>query len=124
MLEVAPPSPEPGLQTENAGSPARLSPLLSKKRAKRTTPHKAQACRKLEQQVGAVAVRRIAGVLAAAQQRRFVALGGERQRLYARAFMRAVAKGLLLASPAAAPSVTSPGFQLDLIRAELRSFRL
>src|SRR5680860_1050689 len=69
--------------------------------------------------MGAVAKRRIAGVLAAAQQRHFRALCGEHQRLNAGAGMGAVAERLLLAPPATAPGVAFAGLELDLIRAEL-----
>src|SRR5262245_1011840 len=79
---------------------------------------------KLEQQMGAVAERRIAGILAAAEQRALGALGGEHQGLDACAGMGAVAKRLLLASPAAAPGIALSCFELDLIGAELRPFQL
>src|SRR5262245_34660859 len=74
--------------------------------------------------MGAAAERRIAGILAAAEQRALGALGGEHQGLDACAGMGAIAKRLLLTSPAAAPGVALSCFELDLIRAELRPFRL
>ena len=83
-----------------------------------------EACPRLEQHMGAVAVGRIAGILAAAEERKLGSLRGEHERLDVRASMRSVAKRLVLAPPAAAPSVTLAGFELDLIGAELRPFRL
>ena len=78
-----------------------------------------EACPRLEQQMGAVAVGGIAGILAAAEQRKLRPFRGEHERLDARAGMGPVAKGLLLAPPAAAPRVAFAGLQFDLIRAEL-----
>jgi hypothetical protein len=78
----------------------------------------------LKQEVGAVAKGGIPGILAAAKQRRFRVFGGEHQGLDVRAGVGAVAKGLLLASPAAAPGVTFARLELDLVGAELWAFRL
>ena len=68
----------------------------------------------------AVAVRRIAGILAAAKQRKLGPLRGEHQRLDPGSGMRAVAERLLLAPPAAAPGIAFAGLELDLIGGELR----
>src|SRR6185437_17085420 len=72
----------------------------------------------------AVAIGRIARILAAAEQRKLAPLRREHQRLDPGAGMRAVAKRLLLAPAAAAPSIAFAGLELDLIRVELRSFWL
>jgi hypothetical protein len=74
--------------------------------------------------MGAVTIWRVAGILAATEQRRLGALGGEHQRLDAGAVVGAVAKRLFLASPAAAPSIAFTLFELDLVRAELWSLWL
>src|SRR4029077_2945452 len=74
--------------------------------------------------MGAVAVGRIAGVLAAAKKGKLGSLGGEHQWLDAGPGLRPVAKGLLLASPAATPGIALAGFEFHLIRAELRPFWL
>ena len=100
------------------------APLLSKKGFPRTTLREGQECPRLEQEVRAVAKGRVARVLAAAKERRLVALGGEHQRFNSGAGVRAIAKGLLLAPPAAAPGIAFPGLKLDLIRVELRSLWL
>ena len=113
-----------GLQSLCWDAGARLWPLLSKKGWPRTTLHAPYACSKSEQQMRAVAKRGITRVLAAAKQRCFGALGGERQGLDSRAFMRSVAKGLLFAPPAAAPGIAFAGLELDLIGAELRTLWL
>ena len=72
----------------------------------------------------AVAERWIAGVLAAAQKRALGPFRGEHQGLNAGPGMRAIAEGLLLAPTAAAPGVALSRFELGLIRAELRPFRV
>ena len=82
------------------------------------------ACLNSEQHMRPVAIRRVAGVLAAAKQRKLGALGREHQGLDSGAGMRPVAKWLFLTAPAAAPGIALPGLELDLVRAELRSLRL
>ena len=72
----------------------------------------------------AVAIGRIARILAAAEQRKLGPLRREHQWLAPGAGMRAVAKGLLLAPAAAAPSIPFAGLELDLIGVELRSLWL
>jgi hypothetical protein len=74
--------------------------------------------------MGSVAKWRIAGILAAAQQRRFRAFCSEHEGFDACARMRAVAKGLILAAPTGAPCVTFALFKLNLIGVELRAFGL
>src|SRR3990172_2976082 len=68
----------------------------------------------------AVAVGGIAGILAAAQQRKLGPFRGEHQGLDPAAGVRPVAEGLLIAPPAAAPGIAFAGLQLDLIGGELR----
>ena len=82
-----------------------------------------EACPKLQQHMGAVAVGGVAGVLAAAKKGKLGPLSGEHQRLDAGPGMRPVAKGLLLASPAAAPGLALASLEFHLIGAELRPFR-
>ena len=79
---------------------------------------------KLEQHMRAVAEGRVARVLAAAKQRKLGPLRRENEGLDPGVRMGAVAKGLLLAPPAAAPGVALAGFEHDLIGTELRSFGL
>src|SRR5262245_2013319 len=72
----------------------------------------------------AVTIGRIAGILAAAKQRKLGALGREGQGFDPRAGMRPVAERLLLAPPATAPAITPAGLKLDLIGVKLRSLGL
>jgi len=74
--------------------------------------------------MGAVAIRRVAGILATAQKRHLRALRREHQGLDPGTGMRAVAEGLLPAPPAAAPGIAFALFQLHLIGAQLWTFRL
>ena len=78
----------------------------------------------LEQHMRAVAIGRIACVLAAAKQGALGPLGGEHQGLDTGAGMGAIAEGLLLAASAAAPGVALARLKFHLIGAELGSFRL
>jgi hypothetical protein len=72
----------------------------------------------------AVAEWGVAGILATAEQGRFGSFCGEHQGFDPGAGVRAIAKRLLLASPAPAPSIAFSRFELDLIGAELRPFWL
>ena len=72
----------------------------------------------------AVAVGGIAGILAAAKERGLRPLSGKYEWLDAHACMRPIAKWLPLAPAAAAPGIAPAGYEIDLIGAELRPFRL
>src|SRR4029077_1340871 len=79
---------------------------------------------KLQQEMRAVAIGRVASVLAAAKQRGFGPLGCEHEGFKACAGMGAVAEGLLGAPAAAAPGVSFVRLELDLVGAQLWPFRL
>ena len=77
-----------------------------------------------EDVVRAVAIRLVAGLLAAAEIGRFRARSREEQRFDAGSFMRAVAEWLACRAPAPAPGVSPPFDQFDEKWIELRGDRI